>query len=170
MKSSLKISNFSKILERDLKKVNVEPKQILKKPAWYQKREKKSSRNEKKKWQDESDTSDKKQSRMCNSEVVSFLREKLDKIVNLDLKISKEKKMEDSITRSWYKINKCKPSKVKQSKPCYKSRLRSCLCCCKDNKVVYFKSTVLGFVSEIVFNLLVHKKTMFPKILFNFLG
>ena len=167
MKSSLKISNFSKILERDLKKVNVEPKQILKKPAWYQKREKKSSRNEKKKWQDESD---KKQSRKCNSGVVSFLREKLDKIVNLDLKISKVKKMEDSITCSWYKINKCKPSKVKQSKPCYKSRLRSCLCCCKDSKVVYFKSTVLGFVSEIVFNLLVHKKTMFPKILFNFLG
>ena len=54
----------------------------------------------KKKWQDESDTSDKKQNKKCNSEVVSFLREKLEKIVNLDLKISKEKKMEDSITRS----------------------------------------------------------------------
>ena len=48
MKISLKISNFLKTLQRDLKKVNVDPKQILKKDNLYRKRKKESSRNEKK--------------------------------------------------------------------------------------------------------------------------
>ena len=70
MKSSLKISNFLKTLQRDLKKVNVDPKQILKKDNLYRKRKKESSRNEKKamerfgetkkrELQDESDTENK---------------------------------------------------------------------------------------------------------------
>ena len=47
MKISLKISNFLKI-QRDLKKVKVDPKQILKKDRLYRKRKKERSRNEKK--------------------------------------------------------------------------------------------------------------------------
>ena len=51
MKVSLKIRNFLKTLKRDLKKVNVDQKQILKKDCLYQKRKKKEySRNEEKRW------------------------------------------------------------------------------------------------------------------------
>ena len=44
----MKISYFLKTLQKDLKKVNVDPKQILKKDSLYRKRKKESSRNEKK--------------------------------------------------------------------------------------------------------------------------
>ena len=45
------------------------------------------------------------------------------------------------------------------------------LCFVATNTVVYFNWTVLGFVSEIVFNLIfVYKKTLFHKVLFKFLG
>ena len=58
-----------------------------------------------------------------------------------------------------------KLSKVRQSKPCYHSRIKSWLCCCTDSKVVYFKWTVLDFVSEILFNifLLFTRKLCFIK-------
>ena len=46
-----------------------------------------------------------------------------------------------------------KLSKIRQSKPCNNSRLRFWICSCIDSKVVYFKWTVLVFVSEIVLNL-----------------
>ena len=48
VKISLKLTNFSKTSQRDLKKVKVGPKQILKKDSIYRKRKKESSRNEKK--------------------------------------------------------------------------------------------------------------------------
>ena len=48
VKISVKISNFLKTLHRDLKKVNVDPKQILKKDSLYRKRKEESSRNQKK--------------------------------------------------------------------------------------------------------------------------
>ena len=48
MKISLKISNFLKTLQRDLKKVNVDQKQILRKHSLYRKRKEESSKNEKK--------------------------------------------------------------------------------------------------------------------------
>ena len=48
LKISLKINNFLKTLQRDLKKVNVDPKKILKNDSVYRKRKKGSSRNEKK--------------------------------------------------------------------------------------------------------------------------
>ena len=70
VKISVKISNFLKTLHRDLKKVNVDPKRILKKDSLYRKRKEESSRNQKKamerfeeskkrELQDESDTGDK---------------------------------------------------------------------------------------------------------------
>ena len=100
----------------------------------------------------------------------------LNKIVNLDQKTCKNKTMKgklenDSITSSLYIINKSNLSKVRQSKPCNNSRLRSWLCCCKDSKVVCFKWTVLDFVSEIVLNLFVlFTRKLYRKILFNFAG
>ena len=86
-----------------------------------------------------------------------FFEKNLNKIANLDQKTCKKKTMKgklekDSITSS-YKTNKCNLSKVRQFKPCNNSRPRSWLCCCKDSEVIYFKWTMLGFVSEIVFNL-----------------
>ena len=48
VKISLKIRNFLKTLQRDLKRVKVDPKQVLKKDSLYRKRKKESSRNEKK--------------------------------------------------------------------------------------------------------------------------
>ena len=79
MKISLKISNFLKTLHRDLKKVNVDPKQILKKDSLYRKRKRESSRNEKKQWkdlkrqkrevQDKSDTASKTVKRFISSEI-----------------------------------------------------------------------------------------------------
>ena len=82
----------------------------------------------------------------------------LKRIANLDQKTCKKKTMKgklgkDSITSSLYKINKLKLSKVRQSKPCNNSRPISWLSCCKSSKAFYFNWTMLGFASEIVFNL-----------------
>ena len=76
---------------------------------------------------------------------LAFFVKNLNKIANLNQKTSKNKAMKgklgnDSITSSLYKINKFKLSKVRQSKPCNNSRLRSWLCCCKNSKVVYFNT------------------------------
>ena len=103
-------------------------------------------------------------------------KKNLNKIANLDQKTCKNKTMEgklgnDSINSSLHKINKSKLSKVRQSKPCNNSRLRSWFCCCEDSKVVYFKRAVPDLVSKIVLNLfLLFTRKLFHKILFNFLG
>ena len=81
----------------------------------------------------------------------------LSKVANLDQKTCKKKTIKgklgkDSITSLLYKINKYNLSKVRQSKPCYKSSPRFWLFCFKDSRVAYFKSNMLGFVSEIVSN------------------
>ena len=83
-----------------------------------------------------------------------FFEKDLSKIATLDRKTCKKETMKgklggNSITSSWYKINKCTLRNVMQSESCNNSRFRSRLCCCKNAKVVYFKWTVLGFVSEI---------------------
>ena len=138
-----------------MKKVNVEPKQILKKDSLYQKRKKESSRNEKKPMerfgetkkrevQDESDTGDKNIAEGVVQKWLVFFEKNLNRITNLDQKTCKKKTMKgnlekDSITSSLYKINKCKLIKVRQSKPCNNSRPRSWLSCCRNSKVVYFK-------------------------------
>ena len=108
--------------------------------------------------QDESDTGDKNIVEGVVQKWLVFFEENLNRIANLDQKACKKKTMKgklgkDSITSSLYKINKCKLSKVRQSKPCNNSRPRSWLSYCKNSEVVYFKWTMLGFVSEIVFNL-----------------
>ena len=108
--------------------------------------------------QDESDTGDKNIVEGVVQKWLVFFEKNLSKIANLDQKTCKKKTMKgklrkDSINSSLYKINKCKLSKVRQSKPCNNSRTRSWLSCCKNSKLVYFKWTLLGFVSEIVFNL-----------------
>ena len=111
--------------------------------------------------QDESDTGDKN---IVEGVVqkwfvfILFIQKNLSKIANLDQKTCKKKTMKGklgkyNITSSLYKINKCKLSKVRQSKPCNNSRPRFWLFCFEDSKVVYFKWNMLGFVSEIVFNL-----------------
>ena len=159
MKSSLKISNSLKT-QRDLKKINVEPNQIVKKDSLYRKRKKESSRNEKKRKkkktmerfgetkkrevQDESDTWDKNIVEGVVQKCLVFFEKHLNRFANLDQKTCKKKTLKeklgkDSITSSLYKINKCKLSKVRQSKPCDSSRSRSWLSCCKNSKVVYFK-------------------------------
>ena len=128
------------------------------------------------KGQDESDAGDKKEVEGLAKKWLDFLDKNFNKIAKLDQKTCKNKTMKgklgnDSITSSLYKINKFKLSKVRQSKPCNNSRLRSWLCCCKDSKVVYFKWTVLDFVSEIVLNLfLLFTIKFFHKILFNCFG
>ena len=125
------------------------------------------------KGQDESGTGDKNKVEGLVKKWLVFFEKNLNKIVNLDQKTCKSKTMEgkpgnDSINSSLYKINKLKVSKVRQSKPCNNSKLRSWLCCCKE---VYFKWTVLDFVSEIVLNLfLLFTRKLFHKILFNFLA
>ena len=130
----------------------------------------------KRKRQDESDTGDKNKVEGLVKKWLVFFEKNLNKTANLDQKTCKNKTMKgklgnDSITSSLYKINKFKLSKVRQSKPCNNSRLRSWLCCCKDSKVVCFKWTVLDFVSEVVLNLfLLFTGKLFHKILFNFLG
>ena len=48
MKISLKISNFLKTLQRDLKKVNVEPKQYSKKTVYIENEKKKAQEMRKK--------------------------------------------------------------------------------------------------------------------------
>ena len=75
---------------------------------------------------------------------IRFILEKnLSKAANLDQKTCKKtmkgKLGKDSITSSLYKINKCKLSKVRQSKPCNNGKPRFWLFCFKDSKVVYFK-------------------------------
>ena len=52
MKSSLKISNFLKTLQRDLKKVNVEPKQYSKKTVYIENEKKKAQEMREKQWKD----------------------------------------------------------------------------------------------------------------------
>ena len=52
MKISLKIINFSKALQRDLKTVNVDPKQILKKKVYIENEKKKAQEMRKKQWKD----------------------------------------------------------------------------------------------------------------------
>ena len=97
--------------------------------------------------QDESDTGDKD---IVEGVVqkwlvfILFIRKNLSKIANLDQKTCKKKTMKGklgkySITSSLYKINKCKLSKVRQSKPCNNGKPRFWLFCFKDSKVVYFK-------------------------------
>ena len=171
MKNSLKISNLLKKLWRDLKKVNLEPKQVLKKDSVRRKLKKESSRTEEKSngkiWREKKNVKSKMKvtlgikTKYCSWGVVQkwlvFFEKNLNKIANLDQKTCKKKTMKgklekDSITSS-YKTNKCNLSKVRQFKPCNNSRPRSWLCCCKDSEVIYFKWTMLGFVSEIVFNL-----------------
>ena len=112
----------------------------------------------KRKRQDESDTGNKNKVEGLVKKWLVFLEKNVNKISNLDQKTCKNKSMKgklgnDSITNSLYKTNKSKLSKVRQSKLCNNSRLRSWLCCCKSSKVVYFKWTVLDFLPEIVFNL-----------------
>ena len=130
----------------------------------------------KRKGQDESDTGDKNKVEGLVKKWLVFFEKNLNKTANLDQKTCKNKTMKgklgnDSITSSLYKINKSKLTKVRQSKPCNNSRLISWFCCCKDSKVVYFKWTVLDFVSEIVLNLfLLFTIKFFHKILFNFFG
>ena len=130
----------------------------------------------KRKGQDESDTGDKNKVEDLVKTWLVFFEKNLNKIANLDQKTCKNKTMKgklgnDSMTTSLYKINKSKLSKVRQSKPCNNSRLRSWLCCCKDSKLVYFKWTVLDFVSEIASNLFIlFTIKLFHKILFNFLA
>ena len=130
----------------------------------------------KRKGQDESDTGDKNKVEGFVKKWLVFFKKNLNKIANLDQKTCKNKTMKgklgnDSITSSLYKINKFKLSKVRQSKPCNNSRLRSWLCRCQDSKVVCFKWTVLDFVSEIVLNLFVFfTRKLYRKILFNFPG
>ena len=113
----------------------------------------------KRKGQDESDTGDKNKAESLVKMWLVFFEENLNKAVNLDQKAGKNKTLKgklgnDSITSSLYKINKSKLSKVRRSKPCNNSKLRSWLCYCKESKVVYFKGNVLNFVSEIVLNFL----------------
>ena len=158
VKISLKIRNFLKTLQRDLKRVKVDPKQVLKKDSLYRKRKKESSRNEKKNnkkiWrdkkrevQDESDTGDKNIVEGVVQKRLVFLvlfEKNLSKVANLDQKTYKKKTIKgklgkESITSSLYKINKCKLSKVRQSKLCNNSGPRFWLFCFKDSKVVYFK-------------------------------
>ena len=116
---------------------------------------KESSRNKKKKlmsrfgetWkrkrQDESDAGDKSKIEDLVEKWLIFFDKSLSNIANLDQKTCRNKTMKeklgnDDINSSLYKINKSKLSKVRQSKSCDNSRLRSWLCCCKDSKVVYF--------------------------------
>ena len=75
---------------------------------------------------------------------IRFILEKnLSKAANLDQKTCKKtmkgKLGKDSITSSLYKINKCKLSKVRQSKPCNNNRPKFWLFCFKVSKVIYFK-------------------------------
>ena len=112
----------------------------------------------KRKEQEESDTGDKNKVEGVVQKWLVFFAKNSNKIANLDQNTCKKKTMKgklgkDNITSSLYKMNKCKLSKVRQSKPCNNTRPTSWLCCCEDSKVVYFKCTMLGFVSEIVFNL-----------------
>ena len=112
----------------------------------------------KRKRQDESDTGDKIKVEGLVKKWLVFFEKNLNKTANLDQKTCKNKTMKgklgnDSINRSLYKINKSNLSKVRESKLCNNSRLRSWLCCCKDSKLVYFKWTVLDIVSEIALNL-----------------
>ena len=86
--------------------------------------------------QDESDTEDKNVIEGIVQRWLVFFEKNLNRIANLDQKTYKKKTMKgklgkDSITSSLYKINKCKLSKVRQS--------RSWLSYCKNSEVVYFK-------------------------------
>ena len=88
-----------------------------------------------------------------------FFEKNLNKIANLDQKTCKKKTMKgklkkDSIPNQLIIQNQKMQAQQSQAiQPCNNSRLRSWLCLCKDSKAVYFKWTVLDFVSEIVFNL-----------------
>ena len=98
----------------------------------------------KRKEQDESDSGDKNKVEGAVQKLLVFFEKNLNMIVNLDQRTCKMKAMEgklgkESITSSLYKVNKCKVSKVRQSKPCNKSRLRFWLSGCKDSQVIYFK-------------------------------
>ena len=161
--------------------MNVEWKQILKKDSLISKRKAESSKNEKKnQWKDlerqENIRGKIKVTLPIKSKVEGvvqkwFFEKNLNMIAILDQKTCKNKKLEEklgtpSIKSSWYKIHKCKLSKVRQSTACYGNRLRPWLCYWKDNKVVYFKWTVLGVAAKIVFN---HYETLPHKVLFNFL-
>ena len=124
----------------------------------------------KRKMQDESDIGDKNKVEGLVKKWLVFSEKNLNKNANLHQKTCKNKKMKgtlgnDSINSSLYKINKSNLSKVGESKICNNSRLRSWLCCCKDNKVVHFKWSVLDFVSEIALNLfLLFTRKLFGKI------
>ena len=101
-------------------------------------------RHENVKGQDESDTGDKNKVEDLVKKWLVFFEKNWNKMANLDQKTCKNKTMKgklekDNITSSSYETNKCKFSKVRHSKPCDKSRLRSWLFCCKDSKVVHFK-------------------------------
>ena len=114
--------------------------------------------------QNESDTGDKNIVEGVFQKWLVFFEKNLNRIANLDHKTCKKKTMKcnlgkDRTTRLLYKIDKCKLSKARQCKPCNNSRSRSWLSCCRNNKVVYLKWTMLGFVSEIVFNLFL----LFPR-------
>ena len=171
-----------------MKKVNVEPKQILKKDSLISKTKprklttkgKKAMETFGKTWnpkrRDESGTGDKNKVEGLAEKCLVLFEKNSNNIANLDQKICKNKTMKgklgnDSITSLIYKINKSKLNKVRQSKPSNNSRLRSWLCCCKDSKVAYLKRTVLDFVSKILLNLsLLFTRKLFHKFLFNFLG
>ena len=77
--------------------------------------------------QDESDTGDKNKVEGVVQKWLVFFEKNLSKIVkNLDQKTCKKKTMKgnpgkDNITSSFNKINKCKLSKVRQSKSCSNS-------------------------------------------------
>ena len=124
-----------------MKKVNVEPKKILKKDSLISKMKKKKAQETRKK----KSNGGKSKVEGLVKKWLAFFVKNLNKIANLNQKTSKNKAMKgklgnDSITSSLYKINKFKLSKVRQSKPCNNSRLRSWLCCCKNSKVVYFNT------------------------------
>ena len=113
---------------------------------------------EKREVKEESDTGDKNIVEGVVQKWLLFFEKNLNRIANLDQKTCKKKTMKGklgkgSITSSLYKTNKCKLNKVRQSKPCNNSKPRSWLSCCKNSKVVYFKWTMLRFVSKIIFNL-----------------
>ena len=94
----------------------------------------------KRKGQDESDTLVNNKAEGLVKKWVVFFEKNLNKIANLGQNTCKNKTMKgklgnDSITSSLDKINKSKLSKVRQSKPCNNSKLKSWLRCCKDSKV-----------------------------------
>ena len=110
----------------------------------WEKTNEKIWRDKKREMQDESDYRDKNIAEGVVQKGFVFFKKNLNRIANLDQKTCKKKAMKwnlgkDNTPRLLHKINKCKLSKARQSKPYNSSRPWSWLSCCKNSKVVCFR-------------------------------